>query len=81
MPVLQLLHIHTQNYNQLCTIKPPNFKGKFQGTYLINLGWPWYIHGLGWPWYIHGLDVGAVLPSPLYKTQAEIDCGNLLLVM
>ena len=28
----------------------------------------------------HGLDVGAVPPISLYKTQAEIDYENLLLV-
>ena len=28
---------------ELCTMKPPNFKGNFQGTYLINPGLQWYV--------------------------------------
>ena len=32
-----------------CTMKPPNFKGEFQGTYLINPGLPWYIYNVPWP--------------------------------
>ena len=62
-------------------MKPLNFKGKFQGTYLINHGTFKLNHG--WLRYIlmyHGLDVGAVPPNSLYKTQAEINYGNLLLV-
>ena len=51
-------------------MKPPNFKGKFQGTYLINPGLPWFI--LVKPWLAMALISGEVTLVCFYKNPSSI---------